>query len=325
MLIGFALLAVIGGIIATLITGGSFFPLAPNQRVTASAPPPRLAPAAANNTLGEAASASTPGTSALGEDTAGALVVQDPLSGESNLAESSEPSIAVLPPLPVEPDESSTSVATAAPQETQPDTADGAALASTTFGLPSASSLPEVQAEGAYRISVGAFGSAGNAAKQAEFFRAEGYPVFTGSQGNLSLVLVGPYESEAEATGVAQRISSAGYGVEPIVYRFTGDTDTAIASVEPATSPTTTPSVAGQLSTTTPPVPAGSGRFLQVGAYGSEASSSPQRERLEGFGYQVTQRQEGGYIKLLLGPYGDNDLRAVQSQLEARGIESFAR
>ncbi len=239
--------------------------------------------------------------------------------------ESGEPSIAVLPPLPVEPEETGEPVAAVTPQEAQPDSTEGSTLASTAFGLPSASSLPEVQAEGTYRISVGAFGSADNAARQAEFFRSEGYPVFTGSQGNLSLVLVGPYESEAEASGVAQRIQSAGYGVEPIVYRFTGDTDTAVAStVESSPAPTATTSVADQL-TATSPAPAGDGRFLQVGAYGSEVSSAPQRERLEGFGYQVTQRQEGGYIKLLLGPFGDNDLRAVQSQLQARGIESFAR
>jgi cell division protein FtsN len=84
---------------------------------------------------------------------------------------------------------------------------------------PSASSDPEAP----YRVSVGAFGSAENAERQAATFRAAGFPVFTGTQGNLTIVLVGPYESEADALAVATRIRGGDFGIDPVVYRFQPD------------------------------------------------------------------------------------------------------
>src|SRR5690606_39842968 len=83
-----------------------------------------------------------------------------------------------------------------------------------------ASSSPDAP----YRVSVGAYGNIDNAQRQLEAFRAAGYPVFLGTQGNLNIVLVGPYDTETEARGVAQRIRESNLGVpDPTVYLLEDD------------------------------------------------------------------------------------------------------
>src|SRR5690606_20057356 len=63
-----------------------------------------------------------------------------------------------------------------------------------------------------------------------------GYPVFIGEQGNLNIVLVGPYDSESQARNVADGIRNGAFGVaDPTVYEFTGDDDQAVAQA-PASS-----------------------------------------------------------------------------------------
>lgn len=171
-------------------------------------------------------------------------------------------------------------------------------------------------------MSVGAFGSMENAARLAEQFRAAGYPVLMGSQGNLNIVLVGPYATEAEARGVADRIRSGDFGVpDPTVYLFEPEEASDAAQAAPAATPAA-PAVSSATPAATPTV---GGRYLQVGAYGSRESSLPQRERLEGLGFAVTERVENDLVKLLVGPFDDAALSDAQARLEAAGIESFAR
>src|SRR5690606_33915586 len=84
----------------------------------------------------------------------------------------------------------------------------------------SASNTPDAP----YRVSVGAYANRDNAQRQAEAFAAAGYPVFIGEQGNLNIVLVGPYDSESQARSVAERIRSSDMGVsDPTVYEFEAD------------------------------------------------------------------------------------------------------
>src|SRR5690606_22093629 len=84
--------------------------------------------------------------------------------------------------------------------------------------------------EAPYRVSVGAYANRANAEGQAATFRAAGYPVFIGEQGNLNIVLVGPYDSESQARNVADGIRNGAFGVaDPTVYEFTGDDDQAVA------------------------------------------------------------------------------------------------
>ena len=67
---------------------------------------------------------------------------------------------------------------------------------------------------GRYRISLGAFGSRDNAENLALTFRDEGYPVFLGTQGELFIVLVGPYDELEEAERVSGQIEVADNGID---------------------------------------------------------------------------------------------------------------
>src|SRR5690606_937780 len=119
-----------------------------------------------------------------------------------------------------------------------------------------ASSSPEAP----YRVSVGAYGNIDNAQRQLETFRAAGYPVFLGTQGNLNIVLVGPYDDEAEARSVAQRISQSDMGVaDPTVYLLESD-----APATPAATTVGAPSAS--TAATTP---------AQQPAAGASAAASP--------------------------------------------------
>jgi hypothetical protein len=108
--------------------------------------------------------------------------------------------------------------------------------------------------EAPYRVSVGAFGNPDNAARLAQTVREAGYPVFTGTQGNLTIVLVGPYDDEAEAERVSARIATEGFGVEPIVYRFRPDATTPGAST-PAPAPAAAPQAAASPAPAAEPAP----------------------------------------------------------------------
>ena len=161
-----------------------------------------------------------------------------------------------------------------------------------------------------------------------------------GSQGSLTLVLVGPYATDAEARTVASQIGAGNFGVvDPTVYLYvpdgasTGATAAAPAATTPAATTPAPTTPAAPVATTpaapaaTPAAPATSatGRYLQVGAYANRESSLPQRTRLEGLGFSVTEVVEGDLLKLLVGPYQGQALTDAQSRLASDGIENFAR
>lgn len=339
LLIGVALVAVIAGIIATLISGGTFFPVGGSSRTAET--PTQSGPTVAGSSQGAAQpgaqtsdAAAVPGVPG-GAASTPAATPQDP-SGAPIVALTDSPAgadqgqaggIAVLPPDGQPSASSLTTTAPAAAQAAPPQSA--GAQATTPATNVAASSSPEAP----YRVSVGAYGNIDNAQRQLEAFRAANYPVFLGTQGNLNIVLVGPYDTEFEARSVAQRISQSDLGVpDPTVYLLEPDVESTAAAAQPAavTTPAAPPAAAppaptqpaaAQTSTT----PAGGDRYLQVGAYSSRDSSLPQRERLEGLGFVVSERLEGDLVKLLIGPFDGAGLANAQSRLQAAGIESFPR
>ena len=356
--IGIALVAVIAGIIATLLTGGSFFPLPPTTPADTPAPPGIATPApdpvqpavpavpdeAAAPPTDEAPPAPQPGVEVLAPDGSPAdqppaAVAADPDPAPASPAPA-EPAAAAPPPAaPVTPDPAPAPPVVAAPAP--PASAPAPAQDAT---APAASTDPAAP----YRVSVGAFGSAENAERQAATFRAAGFPVFTGTQGNLTIVLVGPFESEADALAVATRIRGGDFGVDPVVYRFQPDA----ASAAGATPPPATPTPDGPAAAPAPPpaapapaapapaapaappaatpapatatAPAGE-RYVQVGAYSTAQSAEPLRERLAGLGFATREIQEGGLVKLLVGPFDDAGLAAARQRLDAQGIQNFPR
>ncbi len=396
LLIGVALIAVIAGIIATLISGGSFFPSGNRTvetpdpgttAVTSSVPPASSAQPAASSAAVDPSTAA--GTAEQGEAPRGSSLVSTPAAGadQGEAPASSAADAAAEPaatataadtagnaaglPVAVLPGQTGTD-AGAATAATQPAaTTAAAATPSTSSPSSSVSSTPSATAAAAspaasntivsasntpdapYRVSVGAYANRDNAQRQAEAFAAAGYPVFIGQQGNLNIVLVGPYDSESEARTVADRIRSSDMGVsDPTVYEFEGDEGATSASAatsgSSASSSTVTSSVSSSTASASPaaasstagpseagadddaliataPADAAGVRYLQAGAYGTRESSLPQRARLEGLGFVVTERLENDLVKLLIGPFDQANLESAQGRLEAAGIASFAR
>ena len=232
--IGLALVAVIGGIVATLITGGTFFPAtpatpAPAPALTAPAPTPAPTapavvppPAVPDVPAADVPPASPGSVSVLAPD--GTDVAVTPVAPEPATPVAPTTTPTPTPAPTTTPAPTPTLAPTPTPAPTPAPAAPAAAAPSAP--LPSASSDELAP----YRVSVGAFGNPDNAARQAQTFRAAGYPVFTGIQGNLTIVLVGPYDDEAEAQRVAARIAAGGFGIEPVVYRYRPDAATPGAS-----------------------------------------------------------------------------------------------
>jgi cell division septation protein DedD len=180
-------------------------------------------------------------------------------------------------------------------------------------------------------VSVGAFGSPENAARQAQLFRDAGYPVFEGVQGNLTIVLVGPYADEAVAESVRARIAAGGFGIEPVVYRFRPDAPTPGASTPnpgaagQAAAPVSTPTASTVTITPATAAATPGTRSLQVGAFADAQSAAPLRDRLGALGLASFELREDGLIKLLVGPFEGERLAEVRVQLSELGIESFPR
>jgi cell division septation protein DedD len=232
--------------------------------------------------------------------------------------------------------DSTTQTSTATPSEAAAQTSAASTATNTSVSASSAVTAP-------YRVSVGAFGNFDNAQRRLKTFTDAGYPAFIAEQGSLSLVLVGPFDSETEARNASSQISASGLEPNPTIYVLDEGAiaNQASSAATPSnTTPTSTPAETSATTTTTstpaatttttstgvtPPPTASSGRYLQVGAYNNVEGSLPQRQRLEALGFTVQYIQESDLIKLLVGPYDGSNLNTAQSQLSAQGIESFVR
>ena len=316
LLIGIALVAVIAGIIATLLTGGSFFPLGASQ-ASSSRPEQSSTPVVEREPTSTAVTSSSSSTSGEPSESVTAGTPAEPVVATEEpdaVAEAAEPVSVSALPLPGSGSNESTAANPSVDQPSQRPSAGTASQQTSVLG----SGLPRADEGGTYRISVGAFSSEENAQKQAATFREADYPVFIGTQGDLSIVLVGPYDDLAEAERVAERIRAGGFRIEPVIYRFQADSEAESSGSVPAsraTSPTPQPSAAQ----------ATAGQFLQVGAYGTRESSLPQRERLESLGFRVSERVESGLVKLLVGPFAGDDMSEARVLLSEQGIDHFPR
>ena len=357
LLIGFALLAVISGIVATLLTGGSFFPGQGNQtaRQPAAQTEPVQPPAQTQPQTAQQDDGAIPGQQS--DVTGLPLIDTDPLADgpvdpfavteEPSAAEQQEaaeadaadpldlPSVVALRP-GTDPESVPAPAQQPAAQPQQPAQQQSAAApaeapvqstTSTSSGDLPSSTVP-------YTVGVGAFRNQENAERQANVFRQAGYPVVVASQDDFTVVLLGPYANRSEADRVLDTVTSGGFGVAPIVYTYQDDegdaqtsTSTAPAATEPAQqTPAATAAPAAQESAPAPAATAtGAGRFLQVGAYSSTDNASAQTDQLESLGYTVTQEQDGALIRVLVGPFEDNQITGARNRLAAQGIDSVPR
>lgn len=357
LLIGLALIAVIAGIVATLLTGGSFFPLGGTtvqpqpSPPSVSSPAPDVDPPAVG---GESAPESDGPQVAVLPPSGSPSDTTPPGAPSTDVAEGSPAEAAPSQVTPLSPDPSESDgqaaeanaggAALAAAGDADDDAVASPAAASTPAAAPQPSStVPEPLPSDPYRVAVGAFGQRENAEAQAARFRAAGYPVFLAAQDALTLVLVGPYDDEAEAQRVSTEIRSGGYDVDPVIYLFepddgasngasngasdgasAGTPDDGIASAEPpeaarADAPESSPSASRA------PSAEGEGTRLQAGAYADPAAAQPQIDRLGSLGFAVQTVSEGGLVKLLVGPFTGDALDDARVILDGAGIDYFAR
>lgn len=336
LLIGVALVAVIAGIIITLLSGGSFSMFdrsrrtvtTPNQTTTTNSP-------------FSSPDATTPDTTTPDTTTPITTLDQTPAPdpANANTGASIEP---ILPDLPVadasqDADTAASAAntannattatanaannATTASNTTAPNTTASNTTAAETTTTANAASTPiPPAAAGAapYRVSVGAFGQRQNAEVLASTFRERGYPVFVAQEGDLFITLVGPYEQEAAANQVANRIRAEGN--DALVYRLSTP-EPAPAQAAPAQAAPA--QAAPQASQASPDWTNRGGTYLQVGAYASLESSLPQRRRLESLGFNVSERFSDDLVRLVIGPFTEAEVPVAQAQLNANGIDNF--
>ena len=172
-------------------------------------------------------------------------------------------------------------------------------------------------------------------------FRDQGYPVFLGRQGTLFIVLVGPYELLKDAELISGRIEEANNGVDStLIYTYDPNEDTSVVTQIMETSdPGLVEPNTGQQQPVAEEVIEQQGEgfdtlrsqelelesYLQVGAYASLESARPQLDRLTELGYSVSSREEGGLVKLLVGPLSTEEISLVRTKLLTDGIDSFIR
>lgn len=190
-------------------------------------------------------------------------------------------------------------------------------------------------------ISVGAFSNANNANRLVNRLQTQGFTAYSQPSGNFNIVYLGPYASSAQASQVANQVKAAGLVPDTQLVSnasassvATGSATTGSAASTLSTSGTVSSATAAPQNNTailspipsttvSGPAPVSSGRYLQVGAYADAVSSLPQRRRLEALGYIVFDRIEGGYVKLIIGPYRSDELVNAQSRLRSQGVDSF--
>ncbi len=355
LLIGLALVVVIGAIIATLLSGGSFLPFGGSQTSTASISSSGVtAPITTNTTSNNQAvntTASTETSTALSANTSSPIIPVGPDSTDSDTG--SSVTVEVPPVIPIAADavgnaanavgnaagNAAASVSAAAAEtvanvtNTVTHTADS--LTTTTTAATASANMAAP-----YRVSVGAFSNPANAKKRVEVFKAKGFPAFSAKQGTLSLVLVGPYETKAEAVKVASEIKSSGLEPGATVIKYNPNATisqpsasnsgsgatTAVSAV--ATSPaatTTASSVMSSGASVTTPTTSAAGSYLQVGAYNNSETAQPLRRQLSKLGFETYELQDGNLIKVLVGPYDAKNLAIAQSVLKTNGFDSFVR
>lgn len=336
LLIGLALVVVIGAIIATLLSGGSLFPGGRRNSVPDILPSSRPAitspiTSASNNT----GSIAVP-TNTNANTTTGAAIPQAPIatatgaavevvnSAATNAANSAAAAANALTNVtPLNP--SSLPVAVVGVNNTVANTETNTTTNAVTVNTNNSntSNVAASASNAPYRVSVGAFGNTANANKRVETFKARGYPAFSAKQGSLTLVLVGPYNSESQANKVAQEIKSSGLEPAASVIKFNPNavsTTRPSSAATPVVTATTTSS-----DTLTAPLVAISGHYLQVGAYRTNDTAQPLKDRLAKLGFSPQNLEENNFIKVIIGPFDDAGLRTTQAILKANSLDSFVR
>ncbi len=341
LLIGAALVCVIGMIAVTLISGTSLVSL-----VRRNAPP--AAPVINTTDTAEVTPTSTVTAATPDADTTGTGAAQTPdghpISNDI-----------IVPNVPSRPaasaaggaDTDSGSIGTATPHAA---TQRSVSVAEITKP-PSA-----VSAASGFRVAAGALPSIDAASTLAQNYRDDGYRVAVEQQDDLYLLWVGPFATLADANSAAKRITTN--GGDALVYTYgsnesAADTSNTVEAATPGDAATeeavAQPRVpdsenrhaegdGNEAAITTANVRSGTiavgaanagtvgigKRYLQVGAFAVEGSDRPLRARLADLGLSITRDEDtSGLVRLYVGPFSGEQLTQTCARLNARGIDSF--
>ncbi len=339
LLIGLALVVVIGAIIATLLSGGSLFPGGKRNTVADILPSsgssttlPVTSTATSINT-GSIAVPVTTDTNTIDTNIT-TTIPQAPIATATGAATNAANSAAaaanaLMDVTPLNP--SALPVVVVSGNNETSNTTNTAAVSNTVVNTNTSRTVATASGNNApYRVSVGAFGNAANANKRVETFKARGYPAFSAKQGSLTLVLVGPYDTQSQANKVAQDIKSSGLEPAANVIKFNPNAALSSSSSTVNTAPAVSTSTSATTSTssynalTAPPV-AVSGNYLQVGAYRTNATAQPLKDKLAKLGFSPQNLEDNNFIKVIIGPFDVNGLKTAQAILKANNLDSFVR
>lgn len=215
---------------------------------------------------------------------------------------------------------------------------------------------PVDPAASSFLVAAGALTSRDAASTVAQHYRDGGYEVAVEQQGNLYLLWIGPYVSQAAADSAAERIIAD--GGDALVYTYSSDTDAANledadigdaakpldavaeGAVTQPLAPDSEDHNANGIDTATTTMNAGTKtidasagnagarqggqRYLQVGAFAFDENARPLRAQLTGLGLSVIRDEDaGGLVRLYVGPFGDAQLVQTRARLSEQGIDSF--
>ncbi len=343
LLIGLALVVVIGAIIATLLSGGSLFPGGKRNTVADILPSsgssttlPVTSTTTSTTTPTNTGSIAVPVTTDTNTiDTNTTTIPQAPIAtatgaatnAATNAANSAVAAANALTDVtPLNP--SALPVVVVGGNNETSNTANTTAVSNTVVNTNTATTVAASGNNAPYRVSVGAFGNAANANKRVETFKARGYPAFSAKQGSLTLVLVGPYDTQSQANKVAQDIKSSGLEPAANVIKFNpnaaASSASSTANTAPAASTSAIASASSSNALTAPPV-AVSGNYLQVGAYRTNATAQPLKDKLAKLGFSPQNLEDNNFIKVIIGPFDANGLKTAQAILKANNLDSFVR
>lgn len=343
LLIGVALVSVIAMIVATLLSGESLVSL-----VRRDGPPEVPLTSTTDTTKVTSKPTGTGATPAADTMGTGAARTRDGDPGSYNV---------FVPDVPGQPAAGAGGSANTGSGSLQATAPRAGAQRSGSVAETSEGQLPVASVASGFRVAAGALSSRDSASTVAQTYRDEGYEVMVEQQGDLYLLWVGSYATQADADSAAERIIADGGDALVYTYGSGGDTNDADTGNANATTPvgaaadgsvaqplapdsearnangsgseaaTTTASAATGIinvgAGNAAPVQAGQ-RYLQVGAFAFDESARPLRAQLAGLSLSVTRDEDAsGLVRLYVGPFSGPQLTQTRARLTAQGIDSF--
>lgn len=218
LLIGVALVAVIAMIVATLLSGGSLTSLL--RRNTAPEIPITNTTGSGTTQTSEAPDETTQTPTASGSGTSSTKGSATEGNGsQSGNLDVFVPGTADAPETAVQDDTSATQD-TADENVDTPSEGAGTAANSPAGAASVNAPLPESVINGGFRVAAGAVDSRDGALAAAQTFRDAGYTVTVEPQGDLYLLWIGPYASDAGAERVVARLQTDGLVPDALVYTY---------------------------------------------------------------------------------------------------------